>query len=108
MKVLFSTIFLVFTAAQSAGASESGCTRSIFKSELSGQISKSVYCQDTAQSGTRCESVITGRDAWGDNRYIVSCADNGGPWYNVSEDGLTRDQAELLLDKIDAQLQSSR
>jgi hypothetical protein len=106
MRILFCAIALTFTGVQAAVASETGCTRSVYRSEISGQALKSVYCQNT--TGTHCESVITGRDAWGDNRYIVSCADNGGSWYNVSEDGLTRDQAEVLLDKIDAQLQLGR
>lgn len=71
MKMLFCALFAALTMAQVAAAE------------------------------TQCYSVITGRDIHGENRYMVSCTDNGGPWYSVSEDGLTAAEAQAILDKVE-------
>jgi hypothetical protein len=105
MKMLFSTVFLVFAVAQIAGADEHACTRVIGQHDVWGKNAESVYCENTAQAGTQCERVITGHDARGNNLYIVSCSDNSGSWYNVSADGLTDSESQRILDKIDLQMQ---
>jgi hypothetical protein len=99
MKLLFSTIILIFAIAQTAVAEEHACKR-----EITGR-GDSVYCENAAQSHTRCWSVHGRRDVLGEELYSVSCSDNDGPLYNVSSDDLTRDEAQLLLDKIELQIE---
>jgi ABC-type sugar transport system substrate-binding protein len=71
MKTLFCALFAALTIAQVAAAE------------------------------TQCYAVITGRDIHGENRYMVSCSDDGGPWYSVSKDGLTAAEAEAILNEVE-------
>lgn len=103
MKIFFSSLFLFFTAAQTSIAGANACRRAQGPRDGQERMIESVYCENTAQSNTRCIREFTGDSAI--ETYVVTCSDNGGPSYEVSDLDLTAAESQRLLDKIELQIQ---